>query len=104
MLSFLKSLNGFRKKIYFDDGSSVEWRDRETLLYTKGHLLCYIWVDYFEKSFFSGGRVIHVKSINKWSDVDAMEVSEMSNDEKNQVLERIKKYYEQRGIEYRVED
>jgi hypothetical protein len=53
-----------RKKT-FDNGSYVEWVDRETLKYTSGDFSVLVWVD-FEPGLFSGGRIIKASSIKNW--------------------------------------
>ena len=62
----------------FDDGSLIEWVDKETLKYSEGEFSVLIWVD-FEPGFFSGGRIIKSSSILTW-DKKPSERSEMIDD------------------------
>ena len=54
------------KKI-FDDGSSIEWVDKETLKYSEQGFSVLVWVDYYRESFLKFGRVINASSIIKWN-------------------------------------
>lgn len=86
----------------FDDGSSIEWIDKETLKYTDNGYSVSIWVDY-EPGFLNNDRIIKSSSLLHWE----VKPDEMPNviDEKKriEIIEKIKQYYNAKGIKCRVE-
>lgn len=91
-----------RKKV-FDDGSVVEWVDKETLRYTNGSFSVLVWVD-FEPGFFSTGRIIKASSIKKWDTFPNGDIETVNDMQKRDIIERIQKYYESRNRRSRVEE
>jgi len=81
------------KKTIFDDGSIVEWIDRETLKYTTGDYSVLVWVD-FEPGFFAGGRILKASSINKWDAKPKDAPSLIGKDTKQEIIKKILKYYD----------
>jgi hypothetical protein len=91
-----------KKKITFDDGSSVEWVDKETLQYREGNYSALIWVD-FEPGIFSSGKVIKASSINKWGSKPEDASGHIDERKKNEIIEKIMMYYKAFGKKCRVE-
>ena len=81
-----------KRKVTFEDGSSVEWSGRDSLKYTEGGSSVYIWVD-FESGFFSNGKVIKSSSINTWG----------GEEKKKEIIDKVKGYYKSNHIPCRVE-
>lgn len=81
------------KKMLFDDGSSIEWSDRESLKYQErdGHMAL-IWVD-FEPGFFSRGRVLMSESLDRWRLVPDGRQLEIQNDKKEEITDKVRTYY-----------
>lgn len=77
----------------FDDGSSIEWEDRESLQYREvdGHIAL-IWVD-FEPGFFSRGRVLMIESLDKWHTVPEGRSLDLSNEKREEIIAKVRKYY-----------
>ncbi|GLI34002.1 hypothetical protein [Desulforhabdus amnigena] len=90
-----------RKKT-FDDGSYVEWVDRETLKYTSGDFSVLVWVD-FEPGLFSGGRIIKASSIKNWDAKPAGSPATIDEDIKQDIINKIQQYYKSFKKKYRVE-
>jgi hypothetical protein len=86
----------------FNDGSSVDWVDKETLRYTKGEFSALIWVD-FEPGFFSAGRIIRSFSIAKWEAAPVGSTDEIDTESKEEIINKIKLYYKSINKKCRVE-
>jgi len=80
-------------KIVFDDGSVIEWIDKETLRYSEGGYALNIWVD-FEPGFFSSGRIVQAALIKDWSATPPGVASTISAAKRQDILDKVKKYYD----------
>lgn len=87
----------------YSDSSSIEWVDRETLKYSEGSRSVLIWVD-FEPGVFSRGRIIKTSSITSWSDKTNDDNESIDDDKKQDILNKVKDYYEEQKIKYRIEE
>lgn len=76
----------------FDDGSSVEWVDKETVRYSEGEFSVLIWVD-FEPGFWSSGRVIRSSSIKNWSATPTGCSATIDAEKKREIIDKIQRYY-----------
>ena len=86
-----------------DDGSSVEWVDKETLKYVEGDFSLLIWVD-FEPGFFSNGKVIKASSMKTWN-TTPKDGNKIIDDKKRQeIIEKIQQYYKKYWKKSRVEE
>lgn len=85
-----------------DDGSSLEWVDKETLKYTEGRFTVLIWVD-FEAGFFSGGRIIKYSSLASWNTKPEGCSSAIEEKKKREILMKVQQYYRSQNKECRVE-
>lgn len=83
------------KKI-FEDGSSVEWKDRETLLYKEGECAASIWVD-FEPGWFKSGRIIKTDSLEYWDDLSGTENVKIDQNKKQEIINKVILYYKDLG-------
>lgn len=86
----------------FDDGSSIEWVDKETLRYREGDLSALIWVD-FEAGLFSNGRIIKSSSINHWEQREGNSLKPISSLQKREIVDKLIMYYEKLGKPCRLE-
>jgi len=87
---------------FFNDGSSIEWIDRETLQYLEGEFSVLVWVD-FEPGFFSNGKIIKASSIIKW-DTKPDECTELIDEiKKKEIIDKIQQYYKSFKKKCRVE-
>ena len=85
----------------FDDGSSVEWIDKETIKYTEGDYSLLIWVD-FEPGFFSYGRTIKSASIETWDTKPRGESKLIDENKKQDIIDKIQRYYKSFGKRCRI--
>ncbi len=90
------------KKIDFEDGSSVEWMDKETVKYSRSGKNALVWVDY-EPGFFSSGRIIRSGEILGWQNDNGETISSIDPEEKKQIVDKIVAYYEKLGKKISVE-
>ncbi|WP_018016147.1 hypothetical protein [Teredinibacter turnerae] len=79
------------KKI-FEDGSCVEWKDRETLLYKEGERSASIWVD-FEPGWFKSGRIIKTDSVEYWDDLSGTGKVKIDQNKKQEIIDKVILYY-----------
>lgn len=86
----------------FDDNSIVEWVDKETLKYTEGAYSVLVWVD-FEPGFFSNCRIIKSSSISTWKTKPDDSSEEIDGDKRQEIINKIKKYYTSFKKKCRVE-
>ncbi|MFZ3017855.1 MAG: hypothetical protein WA056_05305 [Gallionella sp.] len=90
------------KNYLLDDGSSLEWVDKETLRYTENGFSTLIWVD-FEPGFFNGGRVIKSSSLTSWESRPEGSSSTIEVNKKQEILTKVQQYYRSQNKECRVE-
>lgn len=89
-------------KIYsFDDGSSIEWIDKETLRYRQGECFALIWVD-FEPGIFNSGRVLKGSSLRNW-EMPEEHSEEIDADNKREIIAKVQEYYRSQNVKCRVE-
>jgi hypothetical protein len=81
----------------FEDGSFIEWADRESLRYTEPGYVALLWVDY-EPGFFNRGRVLMMKSLCRWHEAPAGEPLELSSNKQEEIVEKVRKYYGSRSL------
>jgi hypothetical protein len=89
-------------KIKFEDGSSIEWVDRETLRYADEIHSALIWVD-FSPGWFSRGRILKAASITRWESCPADRSKEISGEEKKQIFEKVQEYYKRQMVKCTIE-
>jgi len=87
----------------FPDGSSLRWVDRETLRYKKGAFEVSIWVD-FEPGFFSRGRILRSSSLTEWSAFPSGTAEEISNSDKEDIINKAIEYYQRQKRKCSVQD
>ena len=85
-----------------DDGSSIEWVDKETLRYTESNFSVLIWVD-FEPGFFNSGRVIKSSSLATWESKPEGYSSTIEANKKQEILTKVQQYYRSQNKSCRVE-
>ncbi len=86
-MSFVKS---------FDDGSSVEWIDRETLKYSRGEFSVLVWID-SEPGVFSTGRIIRMSSIRNWETSPEGCSDQIDDNVRKEIIDKILLYFKNRG-------
>jgi hypothetical protein len=85
-----------------DDGSVIEWVDKETLRYTENGFSVSIWVD-FEPGFFNSRRIIKSSSIVRW-DIRPEGCSDaIGMDKRNEILAKVQQYYQSQNRKFRNE-
>ena len=90
------------KSYLLDDGSSLEWVDKETLRYKESSFSALIWVD-FEPGIFNGGRVIKSYSLTSWESRPEGSSSIIEVNKKQEILTKVQQYYRSQNKECRVE-
>jgi hypothetical protein len=80
------------KSYAFDDGSSIEWVDRETLEYFEGEYSALVWVDY-APGFFSSGRIIRTSSIQNWKKKPPDAPERIDDESRARIIEKVVQYY-----------
>lgn len=94
----------FGSKSYrFDDGSSIEVIDRETLRYEVNGFATLIWID-AEPGFFKGGRVIKASSIERWTEVAGGRSAEIDAEQRRKIVEKAVQYFRHYRAKVRVEE
>jgi hypothetical protein len=88
------------KKI-FEDGSCLEWIDKETLLYSEIGKSISIWVD-FEPGWSKSGRIINTDSIEYWDELAGVEKSKIDPYKKQEIIDKVALYYKDFGKAVRV--
>jgi hypothetical protein len=92
-----------KKAFHFDDASSLEWIDRETLRYSENGHEVSIWVDY-ESGLFKRGRVVKASSIVRWDSKPPEEPASISPEIRENILSRVEQYYKSLGVACRIEN
>ena len=90
-------------KKLFDDGSSVEWVDKETLNYSEHGFSVLVRVDFFRESFFKYGRVIKASSIIEWNVYPESASKIIDESKRVEIIDKLKAYYKDLNIKCRVE-
>lgn len=89
------------KTYSFDDGSVIEWVDRETLRYSEGNFSSLIWVD-FEPGIFNSGRIINSSSIVRWERSPPGSPEDIDMDKRKEILSKIQLYYQSQHKKCRI--
>lgn len=90
-------------KMHFDDGSSIEWVDKESLRYRKERCSALIWVD-FEPGFFRRGRIVKASSLAGWESPTPGCSEPMDARTKQEILRKVLEYYRLQNVSCRVEE
>ena len=95
--SVLKKL--FPTRVGFDDGSWIEFLNREAILYSEenGHRMEIVW--YFQ-AFPKKGRLLRISDINHWD--PPYDLERLSQDKKNEIQQKVIRYCNARNIELAV--
>ena len=81
----------------FEDGSYIEWKDRENVRYVEESFTAIAWVDY-DEGFFFPGRVIKSSSISEWYEKPEGVSSHIDEAKKQEIVDKIKQYYKNKKI------
>jgi len=87
----------------FNDGSSIEWINREGLRYIENDFSVLIWVD-FASGFFSKERIIKLSSIKYWNSKPSGCSDVISNDKKKEIISKVQQYYQSQNRECYIEE
>ena len=90
-------------KVLFEDGSSVEWKNRESLKYIERGYVALVWVDY-EPGFFNNGRILKMSSLRRWYEAPPGSSLEISKDKKKEIISKIQDYYCGKSVRVSNED
>lgn len=90
-----------KKTIQFDDGSSITWKDRESLQYEDdvSHFAL-IWLD-FEPGIFKKGRVLRSESLKRWHAYPEGSEGSIPPEKRAEIVEKVRSYMD--GVPVRVE-
>ena len=91
------------KSYLLDDGSVIEWVDKETLRYTESGSSVLIWVD-FEDGFFSSGSIIKSSSIVRWDRRPEGCPDAIGMDKRKEILAKVQQYYQSQNRKCRIEE
>ena len=91
------------KKFLLDDGSVLEWINRECLRYTENGFSVLIWVDY-EAGFFNSGRILKLSSLAAWNSKPEGSVSTIEAKKKQEIIAKVQQYYQSDNIKCRIEE
>lgn len=80
------------RMVTFDDGSSITWKDRETLLYEEPGYTLRLWVDY-EPGLFSKGRILRKDSLRHWQVFPQGAEELISPEKRDQIIARVRQYF-----------
>ncbi len=90
----------FKGKVSFEDGSYVEWLDREEVIYVEGQRSMEITL-YYESGFFGSGRVLPTAENFRWNPPhDAEDVTEAKRSE---IFEKVAAYCKKNRMRLRLE-
>jgi hypothetical protein len=89
-------------KIIFNDGSSIEWVDKETIKYIEGKFSLLIWVD-FAPGFFSNERIIKTNSMKSWNTTPESGNKLIDDKKRQNIIEKIHQYYKSFNKNIRIE-
>jgi hypothetical protein len=93
--------NIFSKKVNFDDGSYVEWLNREAIRYVNGKLELSINFLFDWEGSSSKSRLLNIDEIINWDEPCNME--NISEEDRKEILEKIKCYCKKKGISCKFE-
>lgn len=79
----------------FEDGSSLSWKDKETLEYIEGDFILLIWVD-FMPGLFSTGRILKLESISEWTSHPEGLKTTISDEKREEIKSKVFAYYKER--------
>jgi hypothetical protein len=80
------------KKCSFPDDSYIEWANKECVNYVEPNRKVQVWVDH-EPGLFSRGRIIRLSSLNNWTEVFDGAVTEIDEQTRLTIIEKIKLYF-----------
>lgn len=81
-----------KKPFRFDDGTTIEWVDRETLRFSDGDFSALIWVD-FGPGLFSRERVLDVSRLKNWTTTPKGVSTSLTETDRDKILRRVEEYY-----------
>ena len=90
------------KSHLFDDGSTIDWVDKETLRYSENGYSVSIWVD-FEEGFFNSGRIIKSSSISRWNSYPEGHSEAIDANKKQEIIMKVQQYYHSKNRKSRVD-
>jgi hypothetical protein len=91
-----------RNVFMLDDGSSIQWVDKESLAYKENGFEVTVWVD-FEPGFFSRGRILKLSSLGSWSKWPDTGSNVIGREKRDEIIEKVKKYYSAQNKPLRTE-
>ena len=86
-----------------DDGSVIEWVEKENLSYTENGFTVSIWVD-FEPGFFDSRRIIKSSSIVRWDSRPEGCPDVIGVDKSKEILAKVQQYYQSQNRKFRIEE
>jgi hypothetical protein len=87
----------------FNDGSNIEWVDRETIKYHEKNHYVNIWIDY-AAGFFNRGRILKKNTIDYWRKEDGSTEMKISDNERNLIIKKIIDYFANKGVICTIEE
>ena len=87
----------------FNDGSSIEWINREGLKYIENGFSVLIWVD-FASGFFSKRRIIKLSSIKYWNNKPNGCSDVINKNKKKEIISKAQQYYQSQNRKCYIEE
>ena len=88
----------------FEDGSSIQWFSRESLLYRAGAYAVQVVYDLYDVGAFKTGRKIVCSSIGQWEDRPDGTPVEIDPEIKKAIIDKAVRYFEKRNIEVELDN
>jgi len=89
----------------FDDGTSIEWFSRETLLYREGAYSVEIGYEIYEIGrLFKSGRKVFGNRLQEWAEFPEGTSPVIAPETKKKIAERAAEYFRKRGLEVEAID
>jgi hypothetical protein len=82
-----------RSRKIFEDGSSIEWVNVQTVLYTEGAFSTSVWNEAEPSGFFSSIRVIMSSTITKWDTWPAGSSQYIDENKKKEIIDKVCRYF-----------
>lgn len=82
---------------HFEDGSIIEWLDKETLRYKRNNCYIDIWVDWKETGWFSSTRIIKISLLKNWNcQSDTTRI--IDDADKKDIIDKINQYFKKKCL------
>lgn len=92
-----------QKSFKFEDGTCVNWLDRQTVEYSKDGRTLLVWID-FDNGWSIGKRVIKTESLDQWTKLpQGFHDYKISEIDKKHIIDSVRRFFSLNNIECRLE-